>query len=181
MQTFAIHLTAHHKPLSNTGMLHLVGCSPNIESFAHVSWWWLWGYWAICLALIAECEGKITEKDWNRQRKWRKNEKEGERAEGDRLQGLVALLSIFPFSIATIFFLHWYFFLSPHSILYSVVLNIYSALLNYRSAVLNYNSAVWNIKFFVENLEICWGDCNFAALSRGKFSVSNEIIHQHQR
>ena len=37
MQAFAIHLTAHHKPLSNMGMLHLMRCNPNIESCARFS------------------------------------------------------------------------------------------------------------------------------------------------
>ena len=34
----------------------------NVCSF---SWWWLWDYWAICLALFAECVCKITQKSSN--------------------------------------------------------------------------------------------------------------------
>ena len=50
--------------------------------------------------------------------------------------------------------------------------------MNNHSAVQNDGSAVWNIKFLVENLEICRGDCNFAALSKKKSSVATIFAHQ---
>ena len=109
-----------------------------------------------------------------------------DKADEELCASFARLLSIFPLSTETFFFLHWYIFLLPHSILRSAVQNNNSALMNNHSAVQNDGSAVWNIKFLVENLEICRGDCNFAALSKKNSSVAtilfiytNNFVHQY--
>jgi len=61
------------------------------------------------------------------------------------------------------------------------VLNDYSALLDIYSAVLNISSAVWNDKFGMDNLEICEGVCNFAAVSIRKIISTDNLIHQYRQ